>query len=84
MWTGPRSCGCSCSTPAASRCSDESRTLGPRGEDTPAVCTRDSYSAGFTPGVHRVFVTLDPPDVPVLHVRVGDEQKTDGVRTPGY
>src|SRR3954454_15657659 len=53
----------------------------------PAVCTRDSYSAGFTPvvpGVHRVFVTLDTPDVPVLHVRVGDEQKTDGVRTPGY
>ena len=38
----------------------------------------------FAPGVHRLIVTLDTPDVPVLHVRVGDEQKTDGVRAPGY
>ena len=51
------------------------------------MCTWDSYSAEFTPvasGVHRLVVTLDTPDVPVLHVRVGDEQKTDGVRAPGY
>jgi hypothetical protein len=43
--------------------------------------------AEFTPvapGVHRLIVTLDTPDVPVLHVRIGDEQKTDGVRAPGY
>jgi hypothetical protein len=66
---------------------EESRTLEPRCEDTPAVCTWDSYSAEFTPfapGVHRLVVALDTPDVPVLHVRVGDEQKTDGVRAPGY
>jgi hypothetical protein len=66
---------------------EDSRTLEPRCEDTPAVCTWDSYGAEFTPftpGVHRLVVTLDTPDVPVLHVRVGDEQKTDGVRAPGY
>jgi hypothetical protein len=66
---------------------EEPRTLEPRCEDTPAVCTWDSYSAEFTPfapGVHRLVVALDTPDVPVLHVRVGDEQKTDGVRPPGY
>jgi hypothetical protein len=66
---------------------EESRTLEPRCADTPAVCTWDSYGAEFTPftpGVHRLVVTLDTPDVPVLHVRVGDDQKTDGVRAPGY
>jgi hypothetical protein len=66
---------------------EESRTLEPRCEDTPAVCTWDGYSAEFTPvapGAHRLIVTLDTPDVPVLHVRIGDEQKTDGVRAPGY
>ena len=66
---------------------DESRTLEPRCDPEPALCTWDSYSAEFTPAVaggHRLIVTLLTPDVPVLHVRVGDEQKTDGVRAPGY
>ena len=73
--------------PAGQLLVDESRTLEPRCEDPPTLCTWDGYSAEFTPataGTHELIVTLDTPDVPVLHVRVGDEDKTDGQRAPGY
>jgi hypothetical protein len=52
-----------------------------------AFCEWDYYSELFTPrvlGVHTVVVTVLTPDVPVLHVRVGDPLKTDGERAPGY
>lgn len=66
---------------------DESRTLDPRCEPDSLLCTWDSYRGEFTPAVaggHRLVVTLLTPDVTVVHVRVGDEAKTDGVRAPGY
>jgi hypothetical protein len=56
-------------------------------EPEPALCTWDSYSKEFTPvrsGPFRLVVTLSTPDVPVLHVRIGDALKTDGHRAPGY
>lgn len=31
-----------------------------------------------------MVVTVLTPDVPVLHVYVGDPEKTDGERIPGY
>ena len=64
---------------------DEYRTLEPRCEGAPALCTWDSYSAEFTPaapGPYRMVVTLLTPDVPVVHVWIGDAEKTDGVRGP--
>jgi hypothetical protein len=65
---------------------DEERTLEPRCEDKSWNCTWDSYSADFTPGpgTHRLTVTLLTPDVPTVHVWLGDEEKTDGQRIPGY
>ena len=50
-------------------------------------CTWDSYSAEFAPplqGDLRLTVTLLTPDVPTVHVRMADEDKTDGERIPGY
>lgn len=73
--------------PAGQPVVDQSRRLEPRCVDDPAPCEWDSYSAEFTPaatGPYRLVVTLFTPDVPVVHIRVGDEQKTDGVRAPGY
>ncbi len=47
----------------------------------------DGYSRDFTPpadGELRLTVTLLTPDVPTVHVWLGDEEKTDGQRIPGY
>jgi hypothetical protein len=66
---------------------DEERTLEPRCDGKSWDCTWDSYSAEFTPpspGSLRLTVTLLTPDVPAVHVWMGDEQKTDGRRLPGY
>jgi hypothetical protein len=65
---------------------DRTAELQPRC-DTNGFCDWDGYSAAFTPaagGDLRLTVTVLTPDVPTLHVRVGDEQKTDGHRIPGY
>jgi len=35
-------------------------------------------------GELRLTVTLLTPDVPTVHVWLGDEEKTDGQRIPGY
>jgi hypothetical protein len=32
----------------------------------------------------QLTVTVLTPDVPTVHVRMGDEEKTDGQRIPGY
>jgi hypothetical protein len=66
---------------------DDERTLEPRCGDESWNCTWDSYSTDFTPpigGELRLTVTLLTPDVPTVHVWLGDEEKTDGRRTPGY
>ena len=66
---------------------DERTPLEPRCDDKSWNCTWDSYSRGFTPatgGDLRLTVTLLTPDVPTVHVWVGDEEKTDGQRIPGY
>jgi hypothetical protein len=63
---------------------DRTETLEPRCDD---VCEWDSLSASYTPtgpGGVTMVVTVDTPDVPVLHVYVGDPEKTDGHRIPGY
>ena len=66
---------------------DDERTLEPRCDGKDWDCTWDSYSTEFTPasgGDLRLRVTLRTPDVPSVHVWVGDEEKTDGQRIPGY
>ena len=66
---------------------DEQRTLEPRCDGKDWDCTWDSYSAEFTPeagGEMRLTITLLTPDVPTVHVWLGDEEKTDGQRIPGY
>ena len=66
---------------------DDERTLEPRCDGKGWDCTWDSYSAEFTPpsdGDLRLTVTLLSPDVPTVHVWMGDEEKTDGRRIPGY
>jgi len=66
---------------------DDERTLEPRCDGKSWDCTWDGYSAEFTPpagGELRLTVTVLTPDVPTVHVRVGDEEKTDGQRIPGY
>ena len=66
---------------------DDERTLEPRCSDDRWNCTWNSYSREFTPpmgGELRLTVTLLTADVPTVHVRVGDEEKTDGQRIPGY
>jgi len=66
---------------------DEERTLEPRCSDNSWNCTWDSYSAEFVPPVDgelTLTVTVLTPDVPAVHVWMGDEEKTDGQRIPGY
>ncbi len=66
---------------------DDERTLEPRCDGKDWDCTWDSYSAEFTPpsdGDLRLTVTLLTPDVPTVHVWMGDDEKTDGRRIPGY
>ncbi len=46
-----------------------------------------SASVRFTPaqaGRHTLLVTAVTPDTPVVHVRIEDPLKRDGVRPPGY
>jgi hypothetical protein len=73
---------------------DRTEALEPRC-DSNHFCDWDGYSAEFTPaagsdclpaacGDLRLTVTVLTPDVPTVHVRVGDEQKSDGHRIPGY
>ena len=65
---------------------DQAETLEPRC-DSDHFCDWDGYDAEFTPatgGDLRLTVTVLTPDVPTVHVRVGDEQKTDGHRISGY
>ena len=66
---------------------DDARTLEPRCEDKSWNCTWDSYNVAFTPptdGDLRLTVTVLTPDVPTVHVWMGDEEKTDGQRITGY
>jgi hypothetical protein len=63
---------------------DRSETLEPRCDD---FCEWDALSASYTPtgpGELTMIVTVGTPDVPTLHVYVGDPEKTDGQRIPGY
>jgi hypothetical protein len=65
---------------------DDERTLEPRCEDD-WNCNWDGYSRDFTPptgGQLRLTVTVLTPDVPTVHVWLGDDEKTDGQRIPGY
>jgi hypothetical protein len=50
-------------------------------------CGWRSWTAPFTPQtaqVHRLYVAVLTIDIPKVHVRVEDPEKTDGVRAPGY
>jgi hypothetical protein len=50
-------------------------------------CGWESWTGRFTPrsaDVHRLTVTVLTVDVPVVHLRVEDPEKTDGERAPGY
>ncbi|RZT83434.1 hypothetical protein EV383_0239 [Pseudonocardia sediminis] len=65
---------------------DEPRTLDQRCPSD-GRCEWDSYTKDFTPpgpGTYELVVTVLTPDVPIVHVWVGDELKTDGQRAPGY
>jgi hypothetical protein len=65
---------------------DRTEELEPRCDDS-HICDWDGYSSEFRPGAGgdlRLTVTVLTPDVPTVHVRVGDEEKTDGRRIPGY
>jgi hypothetical protein len=75
------------SDPAGHVLLDRTETLEPRCDGETDRCDWDAWSAEFTPaapGPHALVVTVLTPGVPVVHVRVGDEQKTDGHRAPGY
>lgn len=67
---------------------DEREMLDARCEDgTGDHCTWDSWSTDITPaaaGSYALTVTLRTPDVPVVHVWVGDDEKTDGHRIDDY
>jgi hypothetical protein len=66
---------------------DDERTLEPDCSGKSWDCTWDRYETSFTPatdGELRLTVTLLTPDVPSVHVWLGDEEKTDGQRIPGY
>ena len=67
---------------------DERETLGTRCEGgTVERCTWDSWSTDLTPaaaGNYALTVTVLTPDVPVVHIWVGDDAKTDGHRIAGY
>jgi hypothetical protein len=63
---------------------DRTETLEPRCDE---FCEWDTLTASYTPtgaGGVTMVVTVNTPDVPVLHVYVGDPEKTDGERIPGY
>ncbi|MGQ0573948.1 MAG: hypothetical protein ACT4RN_07045 [Pseudonocardia sp.] len=50
-------------------------------------CGWESWYGTFTPraaGAHVLRVEVRTPDVDVVHLRVEDPEKTDGVRAPGY
>ena len=50
-------------------------------------CGWRGWTGYFTPEtarVHRLTVVVLTIDVPAVHVRVEDPEKTDGVRAPGY
>lgn len=50
-------------------------------------CSWEPWYGAFTPvstGVHRLAVTVVTVEVPKVHVRVEDPEKSDGVRAPGY
>jgi hypothetical protein len=50
-------------------------------------CGWRGWTADFTPStaeVHRLTMVVLTVDVPAVHVRVQDPEKTDGVRAPGY
>jgi hypothetical protein len=66
---------------------DDERTLEPDCSGKSWDCTWDSYSVEFAPpvdGTLQLTVTLLTPDVPTVHVWMGDEEKTDGQRIAGY
>ena len=67
---------------------DERETLGTRCEGgTVERCTWESWSKDLTPataGNYALTVTVLTPDVPVVHIWVGDDAKTDGHRIAGY
>jgi hypothetical protein len=66
---------------------DEAQTLDPRCDQSTVGCTWDSWSRTFVPpvaGPYRMVVTIGARGVDDVHVRVGDPQKTDGHRAPGY
>jgi hypothetical protein len=63
---------------------DRTETLEPRCDE---FCEWDTLTASYTPtapGGVTMIVTVSTPDVPWLHVHVGDPEKTDGERIPGY
>jgi hypothetical protein len=50
-------------------------------------CTWASWTGSFVPQaatVHRLRVTVRTVEVPEVHLRIEDPEKTDGVRAPGY
>jgi len=50
-------------------------------------CEWATWTGAFTPQtatVHRLVLTVRTVEVPEVHLRVDDPQKTDGVRAPGY
>ena len=50
-------------------------------------CGWEDFTAAFTPtsaAAHRLAVTVLTVDVPAVHLRVSDPEKTDGERAPGY
>jgi hypothetical protein len=67
---------------------DERETLETRCDGgTVSRCTWDSWSRDITPatgGSYALTVTVLTPEVPVVHVWVGDDAKTDGHRIAGY
>lgn len=65
---------------------DESAALQPRCDSELEDCTWDSFSRMFTPattGRYTLVVTLLASDVPDLHVRVEDPERSDGHRALG-
>lgn len=66
---------------------DEERTLDVRCGGITDPCEWNTVTAGFVPataGEWDLQVTVLDPGVTRLHLWVGDEEKTDGERAPGY
>ncbi|MEQ3554139.1 hypothetical protein WIS52_27040 [Pseudonocardia nematodicida] len=75
------------STPDGLVAVDEERTLDVRCEGLTGPCEWDTFTADFVPasaGDGELRVTVLDPGVTRVHVRIGDEEKTDGERAPGY